>query len=712
MSKVGNLRAMFEQRGESSPPDRGRSPGIPPGLPLTQPTGSESPRPLSKVRTSFIAVEKDGRIGLQRDRSDDSSVSRRKLSGELAGETPPALQEKTNVFGSTMEKVVSNSSASSGTAPTSFSTGRTNLANEPIPESPRTDAAPPSAVQKKANTQAGAPGSNPDKHTDIEDPKAKMLPGGPTDKIAVKNGALYEAGGFGEELNGADAGKLKTKTAGASGASKTATKAHKAAPISVGQKTTTKATKSPKTPTSPSVSQQKLTAKTPERKAVEPAKTAAPKTTSITGASSKAATPAPSSAKKPPPITVSPSSTGFVKPKPKSPTKPVKLPPGLMTHTAASGSKVNGPRQSMNPPRQSLSRQSGIYASSQHIGRSPSRASVTSTTTAKGLKRQSSTINRPRPSLGLPPKQPAKDHPPTKRETAVDEGFLARMMRPTQASSSKTHEKVAVSPPRKPAAAPAKRPAAVKHTVPRTAVKKENEVKKVVPKAAPVAKSHPAPPKKEEKEEKPDTEKSAAKEVAPVVEQVATAEEAITVAKEAEGTVPLPVEEVEPAASESIPAVAQVDGPAPEVVKEEAVAEPVEKVEAETEVAEPAAVPRASEAEPEAFNEPEVEEAAAPLLNGDHDKKDETPAADPAPVPEAEHVVEPPAAEEVTDEKAEEEKPEDSAAKVADELEVAAKDAPAESQDVLAGEATEETSEEPGDKAATPTKAEDEVPTD
>lgn len=29
MSAVKNLRAMFEQKGENSPPDRGRSPGVP-----------------------------------------------------------------------------------------------------------------------------------------------------------------------------------------------------------------------------------------------------------------------------------------------------------------------------------------------------------------------------------------------------------------------------------------------------------------------------------------------------------------------------------------------------------------------------------------------------------------------------------------------------------------------------------------------------------
>ncbi|ORY70261.1 uncharacterized protein BCR38DRAFT_103206 [Pseudomassariella vexata] len=66
---VKNLRAMFEQRGsDNAPEDRGRSPApsnLSSNLSLRgTPTPSQSPRPLSKVRTAFVAVEKDGRIEL------------------------------------------------------------------------------------------------------------------------------------------------------------------------------------------------------------------------------------------------------------------------------------------------------------------------------------------------------------------------------------------------------------------------------------------------------------------------------------------------------------------------------------------------------------------------------------------------------------------------------------------------------------------------
>src|SRR5947207_2021288 len=59
---VRNLRAMFENKTDesnTSPPSRGRSPGS-----VTS-NGSKTPRPLSKVRANFVAVERNGQLGLQ-----------------------------------------------------------------------------------------------------------------------------------------------------------------------------------------------------------------------------------------------------------------------------------------------------------------------------------------------------------------------------------------------------------------------------------------------------------------------------------------------------------------------------------------------------------------------------------------------------------------------------------------------------------------------
>lgn len=117
----------------------------------------------------------------------------------------------------------------------------------------------------------------------------------------------------------------------------------------------------------------------------------------------------------------------------------------------------------------------------------------------------------------------------TRKEKEVDEGFLARMMRPTQASASKTADKSLhpPTPPRKATAPAAKRPSTRDgHPV----AKKETAHKKEIASTtkAPVVKSAPAGHSKE-------APKSAAKAIAPVAEKAATAEDAVKVAREAEG---------------------------------------------------------------------------------------------------------------------------------------------------------------------------------
>ncbi|KAF4121757.1 hypothetical protein GMORB2_1596 [Geosmithia morbida] len=139
--------------------------------------------------------------------------------------------------------------------------------------------------------------------------------------------------------------------------------------------------------------------------------------------------------------------TGLVKPKPKSPTRPVRLPASLMAPTTSSVSKGQ-------ESRQTHSRQSGSLQPGHVNSRAPSRASVAAASTStKTLRRQPSSLNRSRPSFGPPPKKPSQD-PAPKKEVHVDEGFLARMMRPTQASASKVTEKAPVTPPRRPATRP------------------------------------------------------------------------------------------------------------------------------------------------------------------------------------------------------------------------------------------------------------------
>lgn len=135
------------------------------------------------------------------------------------------------------------------------------------------------------------------------------------------------------------------------------------------------------------------------------------------------------------------SNSAFQKPRPKSPTKPVKLPSSMTAPTASSLSKVSP----ASPP----SRQAHRPAQEQNTkvaSRPPSRMNLTSNAE---LRRKSSSL-MDRPALGKPPapysvrKQSSRQSLPG---VPASEGFLARMMRPTTSSASKTYDK-AVTPPR------------------------------------------------------------------------------------------------------------------------------------------------------------------------------------------------------------------------------------------------------------------------
>ncbi|KAK6821034.1 hypothetical protein PG987_015434 [Apiospora arundinis] len=371
MSGVKNLRAMFEQKTGDSPPDRGRSPPgsasgsvklVRPVVTLllrprianqialysaNSPTPSQSPRPLSKVRLNFVAIEKDGRIGLQREPSRESaSVSDRRQSNESESTTPAPVSEKGDVFSDNMAQ---NAAAF-----------RTNLANEPIPESPRQAVTPPSRwspkvsprVSPKISPQKGTetpdivPNSNPDKITDEEETKTKLTAADPTTSAALHpNGGDDKSTANGVAKNGTNATKTKTS------------------PISTTGKTTAKAPKSP---------------------------LAAPKS-SVRASSAKPTTPQKSAAP----------------PKVKSPTRPAKLPASLTTHTAASALKTGAqaPTKAQPAQRETLSRTSGNHLTVNHAPARPHSRNSATTAAAppKTLKRQNSTINRPRPSIGPPP---------------------------------------------------------------------------------------------------------------------------------------------------------------------------------------------------------------------------------------------------------------------------------------------------------------------
>lgn len=139
------------------------------------------------------------------------------------------------------------------------------------------------------------------------------------------------------------------------------------------------------------------------------------------------------------------------------------------------------------------------------------------------MKRSVSASGHQRPSLGLPPKQIAKDHPVPKKEVkAPDESFLARMMRPTQASASKVADKVHVptTPPRKTSTA-ARKPQSAK----------TGQIRRVASRTMGSTANNTETGKKDGV--------SSTREATKKVEQTPIAEETITVAKRAARNEPL-----------------------------------------------------------------------------------------------------------------------------------------------------------------------------
>jgi hypothetical protein len=135
------------------------------------------------------------------------------------------------------------------------------------------------------------------------------------------------------------------------------------------------------------------------------------------------------------------SNNAFHKPRPKSPTKPVKLPSSMTAPTASSLSKVS---PASPPSRQAHRLAQGYNANA--TSRPPSRTNLASNTE---LRRKSSSLND-RPALGRPPASSSVRRQSSRQSLSgapASDGFLARMMRPTTSSASKTNEKV-VTPPR------------------------------------------------------------------------------------------------------------------------------------------------------------------------------------------------------------------------------------------------------------------------
>ncbi|KAL1858616.1 hypothetical protein Plec18170_002818 [Paecilomyces lecythidis] len=414
---VRSLLAKFEnqsQNDNTSPPSRGRSPA-----------GSDNSgngRPLSKVRASFIAVENVGRSGpfggLRKSNDGETPLSPSRLRSSEVDDpysTITAMSEKEN-------NVPPNNGSGDNVKPdekrpesNGSSEARSALGNI-LKGSPPPEKSQPQDTPTAVSTEVPIADEKPQPAEKIESVAEK--------ESATPKPATKEPSNLSLPRDNSSS-KLNGKTS--------PTRPAKSPVPSRTQKSTT-------TSASQSATKNTNAGKQPSGK--EPTKTVAAKPSrpslnppaKITSRSTPNSTPSRDSAKK---TTTKSSPNG--KARSKSPTRPVRLPASATAPTASSAAKTGA------------------------ASRSPSRAQ----TPSSGLTRKPSTLKKdatgasPRVPASNVPRQPSRaslaspgsDRPKSRTSNVgtkpVDDSFLARMMRPTASSASKTHEKVeAKTPPR------------------------------------------------------------------------------------------------------------------------------------------------------------------------------------------------------------------------------------------------------------------------
>lgn len=292
----------------------------------------------------------------------------------------------------------------------------------------------------------------------------------------------------------------------------------------------------------------------------------------------------------------------------KSPTRPARLPSSMTAQTQSSNAKYGsaGPATGRaEKPAATLTRKPSTLKSAAGptvaVRRQPSRPSLPAQTAPE---RPSSRVS----DIGAKP---------------VNESFLARMMRPTASSASKTHEKTDVKPPPKPAASKAPRPSMGRPSdrgVPQ-AKAKPAALKPQSGKSQPASKEGPL---KKEEGKAPQQKEESDKEN---IEEVVTAIPEETSVAETNDAI---IEEPEPEVSAEEVAEDVAEEPAEPIVAE---AEPETSLESIVEPTEPSVEPTAQEAAGEIFTEPVA--TSAPEAS-DHQEETVEDIEVPAEIPAAE----------------------------------------------------------------------------
>ena len=500
-SSVRELLGKFEensQRQRVSPPSRGRSP-----------VGSESAgsRPLSKVRTSFVAVERSGQMApslrklsnnFERDLGGDGQVDPeiRTNNGEPAipmanvnGVSHPPGKDTTSPLAKGKEEDTENrtKAARNTTTETPGTAGCSNTAaiDSDKPVSAATDdsvtllSADPK--DEKIMSEGGASlkkqtslgdllkghafdeeaSSTPETTQTLapkvqESAKPSDLPSTPKARftdLKVNGGQPVEANTT-SPASAASANVTSTYTSAAP--AKKDTSAISSAPTAASATDASTSPKSPKPPQGLTTSSKQQSSRTalpkqtiatkptnkitenhskqgPAQRSSRPSAISKPPTSATTISSHVSAQTYTSSNKKTGPT------SPLAKAQPKSPTRPVRLPASLTAPTAASVAKLGAA-----PPTHSPNHTSSTITSKSSAASKDRKPAVTSQVRPKA-----SRTSLPA-SAAAPPKPKARAS--IAGSKPADGGFLARMMRPTQSSASKTHDKIEPKTPPKKAA--------------------------------------------------------------------------------------------------------------------------------------------------------------------------------------------------------------------------------------------------------------------
>ena len=425
-SAVRNLRSMFENKASldsNSPDTRGRSPG---GLSSDKENGE---RRASKVRASFFAVEPPGNMaasveGAQDGAQDGAELKRVTSAGlrrgsfsEADGDGALSALKKT-ISEEQYRRLVPEGAIESAVG-TPMPTMRPNEGRLGYDES---------SLTGKEDKEP----EKPDKPVAVvEEEPDDVKPADRSDENAVSGKEALPP--VTEDL------RPSTKATGSKSGKKPETKrpTTNGHPAAISTKAAAKSTPSsmkspasqPKTPLS--ATKQSSTSTKTESPASSKAPTKKASRSSLTAPTAASVAHSIEMAEKPPNTKTSPNS----KPKPKAreATKPVNLPSHLTAPTASYRAK----HESESAP---ASKTTNLRASTTSRPKPAPTAKPTSRTSLAPSQRPSSRASQTS----------------ARRSTAPSDGsFLERMMRPTAASSSKTHDKFeAKSPPRQKAAAP------------------------------------------------------------------------------------------------------------------------------------------------------------------------------------------------------------------------------------------------------------------